>query len=111
MIVDTIGHVMSQRALRWDMSTIYPGLMMTVTPSANGVLEFIMDPHQESLDQLKTVKEIGTSEYDTCSQLKVQCFYTRAPENKCEVQRTDASCLKKFKFNVTTQARGNSCSL
>lgn len=87
MIVDTIGHVMSARSMRWDMSRIYPGLRMQVTPSANGVLEFTMDPHQESLDQLKTVKEIGTGEH-RCSSSRSQ--RQRPREKSSAIRRASA---------------------
>lgn len=58
--MDSLSSLISARTIHYDMGGIYPGLLMRVTPSANGELEFIMDPHQESIDSLKTVQEIGT---------------------------------------------------
>ncbi|XP_060529376.1 uncharacterized protein LOC132703877 [Cylas formicarius] len=60
-IMDTIDHVFSRRSMRWDMSFIYPGLMMQVAPSLSptGVIEFVLDPNSEALNRHR-VKEFGT---------------------------------------------------
>lgn len=59
--METMGHVLSHRRMRWDMGFVYPGLMMRVAPSASpgGVLEFVLDPHREALNQ-HSLKEAGT---------------------------------------------------
>ncbi|XP_059610893.1 uncharacterized protein LOC132257866 [Phlebotomus argentipes] len=52
-LLDQTGVILSQRSLQWDMSTLYPGLMMRVGPAgdSNSVLEFVMDnPHGQELD-------------------------------------------------------------
>lgn len=58
-----MGEVLSRRNMRWDMSFLYPGLQMHLTPSVNpgGVLEFALDPQREVLNQ-HSLKEASTGE-------------------------------------------------
>lgn len=62
-IMDTISQVISYRTVRWNMGRLYPGLVMRVTPSVNGVLEFVLDPHHEDLELKSPYKEVGTGMY------------------------------------------------
>ncbi|XP_045475006.1 uncharacterized protein LOC123680927 [Harmonia axyridis] len=59
-IIDSVGQVFS-RKMRWDMSSIYPGLIMHITPSPGsaGFLEFALDPHMEAANRHK-LKEFRT---------------------------------------------------
>ncbi|CAG4964218.1 unnamed protein product [Parnassius apollo] len=44
-IMEDASDLISKRSLHWDMSTLYPGLVMRIGPTlANGVLEFVLDP-------------------------------------------------------------------
>lgn len=58
-----MGEVLSRRNMHWDMSFLYPGLQMHLSPSVNpgGVLEFALDPHREVLNQ-HSLKEATTGE-------------------------------------------------
>ncbi|KAF7266657.1 hypothetical protein GWI33_020035, partial [Rhynchophorus ferrugineus] len=60
-IVGTFDHVFGKRAMRWDMSFIYPGLTMRVAPSVSpgGTLEFVLDPNRESINTHR-IKDTGT---------------------------------------------------
>ncbi|XP_044755176.1 uncharacterized protein LOC123314122 [Coccinella septempunctata] len=61
-IIDSIGQVFSRRQMRWDMSSIYPGLIMHITPSPGtaGFLEFAIDPHKEAATRNR-LKESSTA--------------------------------------------------
>lgn len=44
-MIEDASNLISKRSLHWDLSGVYPGLVMRVGPTlANGVLEFVMDP-------------------------------------------------------------------
>ncbi|XP_053619823.1 uncharacterized protein Osi10a isoform X2 [Plodia interpunctella] len=44
-MMEDASNLISKRSLHWDLSALYPGLVMKVGPTlANGVLEFVMDP-------------------------------------------------------------------
>ncbi|CAH2059504.1 unnamed protein product, partial [Iphiclides podalirius] len=44
-IMEDASDLISKRSLHWDMSSLYPGLVMRIGPTlANGVLEFVVDP-------------------------------------------------------------------
>ncbi|KAI5645727.1 hypothetical protein NE865_02394 [Phthorimaea operculella] len=44
-IMEDASNLISKRSLHWDLSGVYPGLVMRIGPTlANGVLEFVMDP-------------------------------------------------------------------
>ncbi|XP_004926136.1 uncharacterized protein LOC101744363 [Bombyx mori] len=44
-IMEDASNLISKRSLHWDLSAMYPGLVMRIGPTlANGVLEFVMDP-------------------------------------------------------------------
>nr|XP_022918509.1 uncharacterized protein LOC111427546 [Onthophagus taurus] len=60
-ILDTVDNVFSRRKLLWDMSFLYPGLSMRVSPSLNpmGALEFALDQHRDSLVR-QNLKDVGT---------------------------------------------------
>ncbi|XP_030768094.1 uncharacterized protein LOC115891693 [Sitophilus oryzae] len=60
-IVGTFDHVFGKRAMKWDMSFIYPGLTMRVAPSFSptGMLEFVLDSNREALN-VHRIKEAGT---------------------------------------------------
>ncbi|XP_030034238.2 uncharacterized protein LOC115450377 [Manduca sexta] len=43
-IIEDASHLISKRSLQWDMTGLYPGLVMRIGPTlANGVLEFVVD--------------------------------------------------------------------
>ncbi|KAJ0170873.1 hypothetical protein K1T71_013645 [Dendrolimus kikuchii] len=51
-IIEDASNLISKRSLHWDLSVIYPGLVMRIGPTlANGVLEFIMDPRIKDTDR------------------------------------------------------------
>ncbi|XP_026323050.1 uncharacterized protein LOC113232513 isoform X3 [Hyposmocoma kahamanoa] len=44
-MMEDASNLISKRSLHWDLSGVYPGLVMRIGPTlANGVLEFVMDP-------------------------------------------------------------------
>lgn len=44
-MIEGASTLIAKRSLHWDLSTLYPGLVMRIGPTlANGVLEFVMDP-------------------------------------------------------------------
>ncbi|KAJ2940528.1 hypothetical protein O0L34_g6464 [Tuta absoluta] len=63
-IMEDASNLISKRSLHWDLSGVYPGLVMRIGPTlANGVLEFVMDPrikdrssafHQQPHGELST---------------------------------------------------------
>ncbi|CAH0401543.1 unnamed protein product [Chilo suppressalis] len=61
-MMEDAGNLISKRSLHWDLSTLYPGLVMRIGPTlANGVLEFVMDPrikdrtyHQQPHTEMST---------------------------------------------------------
>ncbi|XP_034254358.1 uncharacterized protein LOC117653094 [Thrips palmi] len=57
-VIDSAAAYLSARALRWDMSGLYPGLIMRVGPtlSGNGWLEFVLEPRR-----VYTNRELGPS--------------------------------------------------
>lgn len=43
--MEDASNLISKRSLHWDLSVVYPGLVMKIGPTlSNGVLEFVMDP-------------------------------------------------------------------
>lgn len=43
--MEDASNLISKRSLHWDLSNLYPGLIMRIGPTlANGVLEFVLDP-------------------------------------------------------------------
>lgn len=54
------ARLMEQRGLKWDLGTVYPGLVMQVGPMLNGqgVLEFVMDERTEAYSE----RRLGTGE-------------------------------------------------
>ncbi|XP_049880444.1 uncharacterized protein LOC126376939 [Pectinophora gossypiella] len=47
-IMEDASSLISKRSLHWDLSGLYPGLVMRIGPTlANGVLEFVMDPRMK----------------------------------------------------------------
>lgn len=61
-MMEDASNLISKRSLHWDLSVIYPGLVMRIGPTlANGILEFVMDPrikdrtyHQQPHGELST---------------------------------------------------------
>ena len=52
--VDAASAYLAARSLRWDMSVLYPGLVMRVGPTltaSSGVLEFAMEPTRHYTDR------------------------------------------------------------
>ncbi|XP_026734600.1 uncharacterized protein LOC113498682 [Trichoplusia ni] len=44
-MLEDAGNLIAKRSLHWDLSGVYPGLVMKIGPTlSNGVLEFVMDP-------------------------------------------------------------------
>ncbi|XP_063629848.1 uncharacterized protein LOC134801246 [Cydia splendana] len=44
-MMEDASNLISKRSLHWDLSGLYPGLVMRIGPTlANGILEFVMDP-------------------------------------------------------------------
>lgn len=44
-MLEDAGNLIAKRSLHWDLSGLYPGLVMKIGPTlSNGVLEFVMDP-------------------------------------------------------------------
>ncbi|XP_073963253.1 osiris 10a isoform X2 [Choristoneura fumiferana] len=44
-MMEDASNLISKRSLHWDLSGLYPGLVMKIGPTlANGMLEFVMDP-------------------------------------------------------------------
>ncbi|XP_046753579.1 uncharacterized protein LOC124416496 [Diprion similis] len=54
------ARLMEQRGLKWDLETLYPGLIMQVGPMINGqgVLEFVLDERSESYSE----RRLGTGQ-------------------------------------------------
>lgn len=54
-VVDAYSMYLSQRGVRWDLSYLYPGLVMRIGPSLNGagVLEFLMEKRLDYHDRAK----------------------------------------------------------
>lgn len=50
--------------MKWDMTPIYPGLTMHITPSPGtaGYLEFTIDPHKEAANR-HILTESSTGEF------------------------------------------------
>lgn len=47
-MIEDASNLISKRSLHWDLSGVYPGLVMRIGPTlANGVLEFVMDPRMK----------------------------------------------------------------
>jgi hypothetical protein len=63
---ENAGIMIGERTLQWDMAKLYPGLMLRVGPSvgSNGVLEFVMDNHQDRDDRAFYAEEPSTGEYE-----------------------------------------------
>lgn len=52
-VIDSAAAYLSARSLRWDMSGLYPGLIMRVGPtlSGSGWLEFVLEPRRAYTDR------------------------------------------------------------
>ncbi|XP_075986733.1 osiris 10a [Anticarsia gemmatalis] len=60
-IIEDASHLISKRSLHWDLSGLYPGLVMRIGPTlANGVLEFVMDPRIKDRTYQQHPNEIST---------------------------------------------------
>lgn len=59
-VVDSAAAYLSARAIRWDMSGLYPGLVMRVGPTltGTGMLEFVMEPRR-----FYSNRELGPSKF------------------------------------------------
>lgn len=63
-MLENAGAMISQRSIQWDMSRVYPGLMLKVGPTlgASGVLEFVLDPHHIVDDRSYYSEDTSTGE-------------------------------------------------
>ena len=54
-VVDAYSVYLSQRGVKWDLSYLYPGLVMRIGPTLNGagVLEFLMEKRLDYVDRAK----------------------------------------------------------
>lgn len=76
--MEDASNLISKRSLHWDLSGIYPGLVMRIGPTlANGVLEFVMDPrikdrtyHHQPQGELST----GTSFLSIYQSIRTKTF-------------------------------------
>ncbi|XP_021189923.3 uncharacterized protein LOC110375942 [Helicoverpa armigera] len=60
-ILEDAGNLISKRSLHWDLSAVYPGLVMRIGPTlANGVLEFVMDPRIKDRSSYHQSSEVST---------------------------------------------------
>ncbi|KAF9819272.1 hypothetical protein SFRURICE_000263 [Spodoptera frugiperda] len=60
-ILEDAGNLISKRSLHWDLSTLYPGLIMRIGPTlANGVLEFVVDPRVKDRSGYQQPGEVST---------------------------------------------------
>jgi hypothetical protein len=60
-MMEDASNLISKRSLHWDMSTLYPGLVMRIGPTlANGVLEFVMDPRIKDRTYQQPHTELST---------------------------------------------------
>ncbi|CAG9794897.1 unnamed protein product [Diatraea saccharalis] len=64
-MMEDASNLISKRSLHWDLSALYPGLVMRIGPTlANGILEFVVDPrikdrtyHQQSNTEISTASK------------------------------------------------------
>ncbi|XP_026754402.2 uncharacterized protein LOC113514512 [Galleria mellonella] len=60
-MMEDASNLISKRSLHWDLSTLYPGLVMRIGPTlANGVLEFVMDPRVKDRAYHQHPHEVST---------------------------------------------------
>ncbi|KAL4708577.1 hypothetical protein ACJJTC_014185 [Scirpophaga incertulas] len=60
-IMEDASNLISKRSLHWDMSALYPGLIMRIGPTlATGVLEFVMDPRIKDRTYQPSQTEMST---------------------------------------------------
>ncbi|XP_013185009.1 uncharacterized protein LOC106130659 [Amyelois transitella] len=60
-MMEDASNLISKRSLLWDLSALYPGLVMRVGPTlANGVLEFVMDPRVKDRAYHQHPHEVST---------------------------------------------------
>lgn len=67
-VIKAASRLLERRNFKWDLSSVYPGLLMRVGPTlnGNGLLEFILDERLASINE----RQIGTGDPVQVSALK-----------------------------------------
>lgn len=107
-VVEAASALLSRRALHWDLSAFYPGLLMRVGPAhgARGTIGFAVDPRRKFDDRTLGYGECSSSGFQSKrfekfgKKFGTRVLYTNSSRSHDRFSRRTYAATSETKFSV-----------